>query len=41
MSNSYEIKILKEDYEHLILLIAAAIDFVKTEEAAATQNNNS
>lgn len=38
MNSTYEITIIEEKYEHLIILLIAAIDFVKAEERAASSS---
>ncbi|MEG0255516.1 MAG: LURP-one-related family protein [Vagococcus sp.] len=40
MNSTYEISILEENYEHLIILLVAAIDFVKAEERAAASSSS-
>lgn len=40
MTSSYEITILNEADEHLIILLVAAIDFVKAEESASASSAN-
>lgn len=38
MTSTYEINILHEEDEHLIILLVAAIDFVKAEESSAANS---
>ncbi|MDT2815419.1 LURP-one-related family protein [Vagococcus carniphilus] len=40
MSSTYEINIFDQSYEHLIVLLVAAIDFVHAEERAASSASN-